>query len=233
MQSSTSPARSARVVTLSIKLAGVWLLVSCTCAITAGAPDNERSCPATPLSPVMAATKEQAQLKVLVPNIRSLRQFVNCSDPARVRGFCIDVFEMALSILLPSSSASPNMSIHYSCFNFTGNASSGPTYNDMVDLVANGTYDAVVGDVTIGSSRSSKVDFTHHYMESGVVILGKIAYEATPLWLFFGWPFSLRMWCTILGAFFFAGFLVCSLERKDNPEFAQGSLGQRAYKISW
>ncbi|MCO5579078.1 hypothetical protein L7F22_032930 [Adiantum nelumboides] len=184
----------------------------------------------------MAASKEQAQLKVLVPNITSLRQFVNCSDPSRVRGFCIDVFERALSIVLPTSSSSPNMSIHYSCFNFSpapANASPGPTYNSMVELVAKGEYDAVIGDVTIGAYRSSMVDFTHHYMESGVVILEKVAHDKAPPWLFFGWPFSLKMWCTIVGAFLFVGFLLFCFELGNNPEFTQGSIGQCTYKIAW
>ncbi|MCO5579079.1 hypothetical protein L7F22_032931 [Adiantum nelumboides] len=186
-------------------------------------------------TPNIVASKEEAELKVLVPNITSLRQFVDCSDPARVRGFCIDVFEMALSILTPSLTCSPNMSIHYTCFNFPSTPSaSGPTYKDMVDRVAEGTFDAVVGDVTIGAERLSKMDFNQKYMESGIVILTNVATaEQLPTWLLFAWPFSLRMWSTIVGAFILTGLLICYLERDVHQEFSQGHITQRISNAVW
>ncbi|MCO5603046.1 hypothetical protein L7F22_057189 [Adiantum nelumboides] len=192
-------------------------------------------CPAASFNPNIVASKEEAKLKVLVPNITSLRQFVDCSDPARVRGFCIDVFEMALSILTPSSdTCSPNIAIHYTCFNFPSTpTASGPTYNDMVDRVADGDFDAVVGDVTIGARRLSKVDFTQKYMESGIVILTNVAPEKLPTWLLFGWPFSFRMWSTIVGAFILTGLLICYLERDDHQEFSQGHITQRISNAVW
>ncbi|MCO5603044.1 hypothetical protein L7F22_057187 [Adiantum nelumboides] len=193
-----------------------------------------RGCPTASFTPNIVASKEEAELKVLVPNILSLRQIVNCSDPAHVRGFCIDVFEMALSMLTPSRTGSPNMSIHYTCFDFSSSPSaSGPTYKDMVELVANGDFDVVVGDVTIGAERSSRVDFTQKYMESGVVILTNVAPDQLPTWFLFGWPFSLRMWSTIVGAFVLTGLLVCYLERNNHPEFTQGRITQRVSNVIW
>lgn len=103
----------------------------------------------------------------------------------------------------------------------------------MVEFVANGTYDAVVGDVTIGAYRLSRVDFTHPYMESGVVVLTKVATRQFSPWLFFAWPFSLRMWCTIVGAFAFTGFLICFLERTNHCEFSDGSILHRIDNILW
>lgn len=206
-------------------------------ATAANDTSSKRGCPSATFRPNIVATKEEAELKVLVPNISSLRQFVNCSDPENVRGFCIDVFENALSIVQsPSSSStlSPNMSIHYTCFNFSSSPNAtGPTYNDMVELVANGTYHAVVGDVTIGAHRLSRVELTHKYMESAVIVLAKVVQEESSPWLFFEWPFSARIWYTIVGAFIFIGIVISFFERNDHPEFTQGRISHRIQNIMW
>ncbi|KAI5076712.1 hypothetical protein GOP47_0008777, partial [Adiantum capillus-veneris] len=199
-----------------------------------------KSCPASGFSPRRVSTKEEAQLKVLVPNIpaESLREFVNCSDPSRVSGFCIDVFETALSILEPPSLSSTT--IHYTCFNFSAssyNSNSTLDYDHMVKGVANGYYDAVVGDVTISSGRAFNVDFTHGYMESGIVIIAKAAHQnhVAYKWNFFGLPFTLRMWCTILGTFIFTGFLLWLFEYEyhQEQEFTETSFPRRGYEIFW
>lgn len=183
---------------------------------------------------VIVQNTEDVDLKVVVPNIISQQQFVNCSDPANVRGFCIDVFETALSILIPNSLS--NISISYTCVNFSTTVNgTGPTYDDMVEAVSNGTYGAVVGDVTIGAHRLSKVDFAQPYMESGVVILTKVTQQQQfySSWMMFGSPFTARMWCTIFGAFAFTGFLLCLLEHNFHSEFKHGPLTRRIDKIFW
>lgn len=184
-----------------------------------------------PFTPRIVQNKEEADLKVVVPNITSLRQFVDCSDPANVSGFCIDVFEKAFSILPKNLS---KKSISYTCFNFPSeDSTSGPTYDNMIENVSNGIYDAVVGDVTIGAQRLLKVDFTQKYMESGIVILTKVTRQEVSPWILFGSPFTVRMWFTVFGAFAFTGLVLWMVEHNIHPEFKQGPLARRIDKIFW
>ncbi|KAH7282481.1 hypothetical protein KP509_35G032300 [Ceratopteris richardii] len=191
-------------------------------------------CPENILAPKIVALKQDADLKVLVPNILSLRQFVNCSNRANVTGYCIDVFHAAIRALVDSGSLPLNLSIHYTCFDFPSNLQdNNPTYNDMIELVANGTFDAVVGDITIGHDRSRLVDFTQKYMESGIVIIGKLEKSNVSPWTLFIQPFQSSMWGTILVAFASTGLLICYLESNDHPQLRQGNITHRIGNILW
>lgn len=214
----------------------VVLILWCTVIVgllcgSVNAANSVLGCPEARFTPRIVQNKAEAHLNVVVPNITSLRQFVDCSDPANVRGFSIDVFEKALSILIPENLS--NMSISYTCFNFSSTNRAGPTYDDMIETVSNGTYNAVVGDVTVGAQRLSQVDFTQPYLESGIVILSKVIRQPVSPWILFGWPFTVRMWFTVFGAFAFTGLVLCLLEHNIHPEFKQGPPARRIDKIFW
>ncbi|KAH7442087.1 hypothetical protein KP509_03G069800 [Ceratopteris richardii] len=189
-------------------------------------------CPSTGFTPNIVAKKEDAVLKVLVPDIPSIRRFVDCSDPSKLRGFCIDVFETALSMVAPFNLLSPNASIHYTCFNFSVPGMVRLSYDDMVDLVAKGEYDIVVGDVTIKSDRATLLDFTQKYMDEKLVFYVQFPETFSPYQLFSS-PFSWRLWCTIVGVIFAIGILLCYIEREEHPEFKEGNILDRLGSILW
>ncbi|KAH7282484.1 hypothetical protein KP509_35G032600 [Ceratopteris richardii] len=103
----------------------------------------------------------------------------------------------------------------------------------MIKLVANGIYDAVVGDVTIGYNRSTLVDFTQKYMESGIIIIGIAGNPNVSPWTLFIQPFELKLWGTILAVFACTGLLVCYLESDDHPELKEGGTVHRIGNILW
>jgi ionotropic glutamate receptor len=87
-------------------------------------------------------------------------------------------------------------------------------------------YDAVVGDTTIVASRSTYVDFTLPYSESGVsmVVLVKDN-ERRNFWIFLK-PLSLDLWLATFATFIFTGLVIWFLEHRINSEF-RGPPGQQ------
>lgn len=140
-------------------------------------------------------------------------------------GFCIDVFEIALS-----SVSTRNWTVHYDCFKFNGTSR---TYNDMIQFGIDKGYDAIVGDMTIAAQRVGIADFSQPYIESGIMMLTQAIGQGYPsAWTFFV-PFTARMWCTSVGAFFFTGFMLWVLERHNHSEFKEGGLKHRMQTICW
>ncbi|XP_058197502.1 glutamate receptor 2.7-like isoform X1 [Rhododendron vialii] len=118
-------------------------------------------------------------------------------------GFCIRVFEEVKRILeydLPS---------RYVEFN--------GTYDNLVGNVANKTFGAAVGDVTILSKRWSGVEFTEPFTESGLlmVVPAKPAHKA---WIFLK-PFTVETWLATGAVLIYTMFVVWFLEHRSNPEF--------------
>jgi ionotropic glutamate receptor len=93
-------------------------------------------------------------------------------------------------------------------------------------------YDAVVGDTTIVANRSTYVDFTLPYSESGVsmVVLMKDN-ERNNFWIFLK-PLSLNLWLATSGAFVFTGLVIWVLEHRINREF-RGPPEQQIGTIFW
>ncbi|WP_066554389.1 transporter substrate-binding domain-containing protein [Croceicoccus bisphenolivorans] len=97
----------------------------------------------------------------------------------------------------------------------------------MVDGVADGTYDASVGALTITQERERSVDFSHPFYATG---FGIAVRKEAPGWLallgqFFSWDFmkTLLVLVAMLG---FVGFLFWMTERKRNSaEFPEGPQG--------
>nr|XP_043623247.1 glutamate receptor 3.5-like isoform X2 [Erigeron canadensis] len=162
-------------------------------------------------------------LRVAVPYRYSYKEVVTKdSSPEGVRGYCIDVFEAAVS-LLPYPV--PHKYILY------GDGKKNPSYTNLVNAVADNTYDAAVGDVTITTNRTRVVDFTQPYMESGLVVVVAVKGTKPKPWAFLK-PFTIEMWLVTFGFFLFVGSVVWILEHRLNHEF-RGPPSQQVMTIFW
>ncbi|KAF2569636.1 hypothetical protein F2Q68_00027659 [Brassica cretica] len=152
------------------------------------------------------------KIKVGVPVNKGFLNFVEIktnpiSNLTTVRGYAIDIFEAALKEL------------PYSVIPQYGFEPPGDNYNDLVYQVFDGKWDAVVGDITITSNRSSYVDFTLPYTESGVSMIVPVRSNKNKnAWVFLK-PWSLDLWITTGCFFVFIGFVVWLFEHRVNTDF--------------
>lgn len=162
-------------------------------------------------------------LKIGVPNRASYKAFVaKDNSPDGVNGYTIDVFKAAVE-LLPYP-------VPYT-FVLFGNGVENPSFNELVQKVADNYFDAAVGDIAIVTNRTRIVDFTQPFIESGLVIVAQIKAVQSSAWAFLK-PFSIEMWC-VTGAFFiFVGAVVWILEHRMNTEF-RGSPRQQLVTVCW
>ncbi|KAF3796308.1 Glutamate receptor 2-7 [Nymphaea thermarum] len=164
------------------------------------------------------------KLRIGVPYKTGFSEFLQVrSDPATnkttVRGYCIDVFEAVVNVL--------PYSLSYEFVPFIDeHGKSGGTYNQLVDQVILGKYDAVVGDVTIIANRSNYVDFTLPYTESGVSLLVPMEAEHKKSVFVFSKPLTAELWITSGSFFVFTGLVVWLLEHRINPAFRGTPLEQ-------
>ncbi|CAD6221787.1 unnamed protein product [Miscanthus lutarioriparius] len=163
-------------------------------------------------------------LRIGVPYRTTYKQFVSKdrSSPDGVSGYCVDVFNAAVALLpypVPVS------------FVLFGDGVKNPSYNELVQRVADGFFDAAVGDISIVTNRTRVVDFTQPYVESGLVIVSTVKAKSSNEWAFLR-PFTPGMWA-IIGAFFlFVGAVVWILEHRFNPEF-RGSPRKQMVTMFW
>ncbi|KAL5200913.1 hypothetical protein ABZP36_035267 [Zizania latifolia] len=130
-------------------------------------------------------------------------QATNITDAG---GFVVEVFEAAVRLLpyaLP--------------FEYV-KAESMP-YDKLVQLVANGTFDAAVADITITAARSNHVDFTLPYMVSGIAMVAPLRdNRRNQTWVFLK-PLRYDLWLASAAFFLFTGFAVWAVEHRKNDEF--------------
>ncbi|PON89450.1 Ionotropic glutamate receptor [Trema orientale] len=166
------------------------------------------------------------KLKIGVPKKEGFEEFVGVKrDPvtniSTVTGFCIDVFEAVMKAL--------PYSVDYDFIPFEkpdGKTTAG-TYDDLVDQVYLGKFDAVVGDTTITANRSLYVDFTLPYTESGVSMIVPVRdTRSKNAWVFLK-PLTRDLWVTSACFFVFIGFVVWVLEHRINEDFR----GPASYQI--
>ncbi|XP_060675170.1 glutamate receptor 3.6-like [Ziziphus jujuba] len=165
------------------------------------------------------------QLRIVVPLRISYRDFVSRVDGSSdaFSGYCIDVFTAALD-QLPYGAPSYKF-VPY------GDGHTNPSVTGLLHMVAQGSFDALVGDVTITTSRAKMVDFTQPYIESGLVVVAPIRKLNSSAWAFLR-PFSAKMWC-VTGIFFLVvGVVVWILERRTNNDF-RGSPRRQVVRILW
>ncbi|EOY29259.1 Glutamate receptor, putative [Theobroma cacao] len=129
-----------------------------------------------------------------------------------IKGYCIDVFDAVME----------NMpyAVPYEYVPFaTPDGEPAGSYNDLIDQVYYGNYDAVVGDTTIVANRSLFVDFTLPYTESGVSMIVPIRdNKEKNAWVFLK-PLTWDLWVTSGCFFVFIGFVVWILEHRINEDF--------------
>uniref|UniRef100_A0A7N0TCG1 Ionotropic glutamate receptor C-terminal domain-containing protein n=1 Tax=Kalanchoe fedtschenkoi TaxID=63787 RepID=A0A7N0TCG1_KALFE len=157
------------------------------------------------------------KLRVGVPMKNGFFEFVKVTrDPitnaTRVSGYCKDVFEAVMQAM--------PYPVQHEYIPFTPpNGSISLNYNDLIYQVFLGTFDIVVGDVTIVANRSRFVDFTLPYTESGVSMIVPIKDHTTKnAWIFLK-PLTWQLWITSVCCFIFIGFVVWVLEHRTNEDF--------------
>ncbi|MCO5569397.1 hypothetical protein L7F22_023109 [Adiantum nelumboides] len=158
--------------------------------------------------------KNGRPLIIGVPNKTGYKEFVTARQDARnittFHGFCINVFESAISYL--------PYAVTYTFVSF-GNGSTTPNYGELINKIATKEFDAVVGDVTITTARSKVVDFTQPYTASGLVVVVPVKGDpASYAWAFMR-PFTPAMWCTTCAFFLLTGIVIWILEHKKNRDF--------------
>ncbi|KAM0067032.1 putative solute-binding protein family 3/ domain of MltF [Helianthus debilis subsp. tardiflorus] len=139
-------------------------------------------------------------------------------------GFCSEVFLAAFAGLDPS--------VVFQFIPFKPKAGVGTVkYNDLIDLVHAGEFDAAIGDITITANRSLYVDFTLPYTDLGLATLSRNADATSSLWIFMK-PLSSDL--SIVSACFFIllGFVIWILEHQINDEF-QGPMVQQIGAAMW
>ncbi|XP_059659146.1 glutamate receptor 2.7-like [Cornus florida] len=169
-------------------------------------------------------------LKIGVPVKDGFIQFVKVepnhqTNTTKVTGFCIDVFDAVM--------ASLPYSVPYEYIPFMKpDGESAGSYNDMVQQVFLGNYDAVVGDTTIIANRSLYVDFTLPYTESGVSMIVPIKDKKIKnAWVFLK-PLTWDLWVITFCSFVFIGFVIYVLEHRINEDF-RGPPSHQVGTIFW
>nr|GMD14228.1 glutamate receptor 1.2-like [Ipomoea batatas] len=170
-----------------------------------------------------------AKLRVGIPLNARFKQFTALNfypetGAVEATGFSLDVFLEAMARI--------EVSVPYEFVPFLVENSSGPTngsYTDILKQVQIGKYDAVVGDTTITSDRSSLVDFTLPYTDLGVGTVARR--EKQGMWYFLK-PMGADLWIMITTSFILVGATVWLIEHKTNEQF-QGSITQQIGTILW
>ncbi|TVU11263.1 hypothetical protein EJB05_44837, partial [Eragrostis curvula] len=151
------------------------------------------------------------ELVIAVPVKHGFNQFVDVSGDStsgtlKVTGYCIDVFDAVMKAL----------PVSYRYVPFNGSSTS---YDELVRLVAEQKADAVVGDVTITSSRMGEVDYTMPFTGSGWSMVVAVQRETSTSMFFFLKPLTPSLWFASFAFFVFTGFVVWAIEHRVNPEF--------------
>ncbi|CAL9233880.1 unnamed protein product [Arabidopsis halleri] len=166
------------------------------------------------------------KLRVGVPKTIGFTDLVKVTrDPITnstvVTGFCIDYFEAVIQEMPYDVS-----------YEFIPFEKPDGNYNDLVQQVYLGVYDAVVGDTTILKNRSSYVDFTLPFIKSGVGLIVPLKDQVKRDKFIFLKPLTMELWLTTLVFFFLVGITVWTLEHRVNPDF-RGPANYQASTIFW
>ncbi|KAL8253094.1 hypothetical protein R6Q59_036787 [Mikania micrantha] len=135
-----------------------------------------------------------------------------------VSGFCSEVFLASFGRLYP------NVSFEFIRFEHG-------TYDDLIDRVHAGEFDAAIGDISITANRSKYVDFTWPYTDLGLAALTRNANATASLWIFME-PLGSDLWLASACFFILLGFVIWVLEHGTNDEF-QGSPIQQIGVTLW
>ncbi|KAI4353752.1 hypothetical protein L6164_002681 [Bauhinia variegata] len=174
-------------------------------------------------------------LKIGIPIKKDFKEFVdvklndtNQAIQDKVKGYSIDVFFAAVSYLEGKYSGL-KVSYEFEAFVNPEGTFNG-TYEELLQRIPAGEYDAVVGDVTIVENRSTYVDFTLPYAESSVRMLIQVRHNRhLDMWIFLR-PFSWDLWLSIILFCVFIGFTLLFMERNANKDTrTEETLGEKKF----
>ncbi|KAJ0101036.1 hypothetical protein Patl1_04782 [Pistacia atlantica] len=162
-------------------------------------------------------------LRIGVPNGTTFKEFLTVvrnpeENNYTFGGYAIDLFEETVS----------NLRYHlaYKFIPIDGN------YDALVQQIHDQTLDAVVGDVTILSSRLQYAEFTHPYTVPGLVMVVPVRSRASSkAWLFMK-PFTKAMWGFTVAITLYNGFVVWLIERNHCSEL-KGSVLNQITTLIW
>ncbi|CAN4078844.1 unnamed protein product [Withania somnifera] len=172
-----------------------------------------------------AIPTDSKPLIIGVPGRTSFEKFVKVelvaeTDERKYTGFCIDLFKEVLKIL------EKNYTLPYEFEPYNG------SYPDLVQQVTNGTYDAIVGDITILAERTKYVEFTQPFAESGLTMVVPVKFDRSDkAWMFWK-PFTINMWIATAGILIYTMLVVWFMEHQKNPEF-RGRLKDQLGTAMW
>ncbi|CAN8314994.1 unnamed protein product [Cochlearia groenlandica] len=182
---------------------------------------NERNCINMSLSDFYSS-RPQFQTRLVV-SIEDSRE--DDVVGAAAAGFCIDFFEAVIREM--------PYDVSYEFIPFeTRDGKPAGNHNDLVHQVYLGRFDAVVGDTTILANRSTYVDFTLPFIQSGVGLIVPVKDIVKKDKFSFLRPLSWKLWLTSFLSFFIIGFTVWAVEQRVNPDF-RGPLNYQASTIFW
>ncbi|KAJ9567210.1 hypothetical protein OSB04_003176 [Centaurea solstitialis] len=167
------------------------------------------------------------KLRIVVPQHSNSRRLIQVNYDARtnstvVSGFCAEVFLAAFDAF--------SQDVAFDFIPFMNHTEVGiKNYNDLIDLVHSGEFDAAIGDITITANRSLYVDFTLPFTDLG---LAKVSRNAdASMWIFME-PLSSNLWLVSACFFILLALVIWILEHRTNQEF-QGSRGQQVGTTIW
>ncbi|KEH35890.1 glutamate receptor 3.2 [Medicago truncatula] len=147
------------------------------------------------------------------------------TNSTQATGFSIDIFKAVLDVL--------PYALPYEFVQFAKpDGEMAGTYNELINQLHDGKFDAVVGDITITADRSNCVDFTMPYTESGVTMVVSMKDSRKKnAWAFLK-PLTWDLWVTSACSFVFIGFVVWVLEHRINNDF-RGPLSHQIGTSLW
>ncbi|CAF4078580.1 unnamed protein product [Adineta steineri] len=91
------------------------------------------------------------------------------------------------------------------------------TFNQIINSVSNNQFDLFIAQTTITAKRSEKVSFSNSIFDNSLRIIIRKDLDNDVNLLLYLTPFTFHLWLTLLGACLFSTFLICLLEKQDNP----------------
>ncbi|CAF3035366.1 unnamed protein product [Rotaria sp. Silwood2] len=98
------------------------------------------------------------------------------------------------------------------------------TYNQIIQKVANGDYDIVVGDVTVTAERRKIVGFSESIFDNSLYIIMRNTPSVSYALFGFMKPFSRNLWLLSITITIIAGIIICLLERETNEALQNMSI---------
>ena len=107
------------------------------------------------------------------------------------------------------------------------------TYLGLIEAVANGVFDIVIGDVTVNARRREFVDFSSSIFDTSLSIIVRKTSDVDIDFLSFLRPFSRNLWLLVFGTCIYAAVLICVVERQDNETLQNRSIFSQVAMSIW